>query len=471
LAKTAPLENMRRKFGSVVFRELDFEMQLLDAPYFSAVKKLFERIGPNLLELSFEYVTTQNADFYGLLQKTSDLIDLNVFHCEIRRAMNFCPAQQLNFKCKNLKKLVVRNTKDLHHIASVIPDSLEYLTMQSFHSSCILNRQKRLETLHIVNCFVGDFSFAKENCNLEELYLIDVSLDNETDFQNLTAFVKSQKKLKKFRLDIENDFELAKYNYLEILVHVLSQKSLEDLEIRYIPAFKQLPAIQINDSNLSHLTLTIDPRSDASYFKNLAIMHPKIPDLKIEFDISTSNGFDTFSNDQFLLYADIRDICWFKNVVTLEVDHLNGELLGQIELKKMQKFVIEAYAEMQNDYYLEIHEGDEDFEPHLDESENWRMFTSKNPQLKSLKVHGDPSYLSPEIFEIVVNGLPLLKVLKFAIELTDENFDAGVALIQAKVPKLELELKLPWKLRASLPKRFPNARIKDRGDICVLIKI
>jgi hypothetical protein len=155
---------MRRKIGKVVFETLYFN-RFQDE---RCAEKLFKKIGANALQFEFKSALIRKSTFYRLIGKTVDLTELEFDLCEVRPSD---PNEQLKFECKNLETLVVKNTINFNHLASVVPDSLKNLTFQNWSCPGILNRQKSLKFLRLGSCFVMDFDYSTDNCNLKELYL------------------------------------------------------------------------------------------------------------------------------------------------------------------------------------------------------------------------------------------------------------------------------------------------------------
>jgi hypothetical protein len=277
-----------------------------------------------------------------------------------------------------------------------------------------------------------------------------------------------QTKLTKFRFKIGDENQIRLFNYLEILAYVLALETLKKVEIRYVPVVRELPAIKVDNSQLRYLSLLVDPKTVNPDLKNLAMMHSNVTHLEIDFDLDGKNRMLSLEfcskKCQNLLHADIPDICYFNNVTKFEVNNLNGKLLRQIQLKKLQELVIENYVEMDYSTGNKI----------LEDLECWRVFTSKNAQLKRLEVFPhipdccSRDFMNLEYFKIVVNGLPLLKILEFFIKsVSDENYVEVVSLIRSKwtkFEKLELELDCPENLKTNVRNDicFPDAKFETR---------
>jgi hypothetical protein len=395
---------------------LDFNLESHDAAYSDCLKKLFDRIGENLLEISFERVEMTWELFQGILVKTSDLLKLELDLCGF-----YGNSEELDFKCKNLKELVKRKSYCPAAFSKFIPDDLKQLTMDGNYTRHdeILNRQTALRSLTLEDYCLKNFEFSSGNCKIKELNLKVFDIPQEADLQQFTEFMKIQKSVSNFQFS----FYIYKIDdSIEILLHILSLKSLRELTCGpQKEVLAKLEAAKLCNPALEKIEIDYDPECYPPDFKTYATLFPNIESLKLIFDVEVPNENDPMASpnvNSSLRDVDLSSISFLKNLKKLHLNYYNETILGQISLKNLREIVGDSHHVPEDSFPFYDSSDDEDG-GFLGPEDHWRIFISENSTLESLELFN--YWVTFDQLKDTLEGLPLLKKFKFNVNLTTED--------------------------------------------------
>jgi hypothetical protein len=375
VAKAHHCNNIQRKFGSVK----------IYGPFFisenSRIMEIIKRIGENVTEVHLDRLHILETIFLDMMKLLPNLSGLtisewvNIYEC--RRTQ--LPA---DFKLTNLVKLELHGHKNLEFLKALLPASLKILKMgkffdqnHSFWDTVILEKQTCLEELSLVNLQLNFSGFDPKNCNIKKLKVRELSFRDQSSYNKFSDFLKIQESLVDLEFHV-NERESKSRNYVGVVTHLLSLKTLKKLDINWSVIFAMLSKTNFCNPSVATLTIKNLPSGD----KGLPKIFPSVTHLKIH------------SSNIFLHLWPINSMTKIRK---LEIDYMSELILVELELKEMRELIISRSDPL-------IHLA------------SWRTFFKVNCQLETFHM---PRCVMPiEYLLVTLENLPLLRSLELTVD-------------------------------------------------------
>ncbi len=231
------------------YKSIDFADYACDGKYFDAVSTLLKSIGFGVKEISIWNGSIKTGDFVQLLNLIPSVEKIVIYGMKIVNPTEAFLAIAHGFR--KLKKLLIYKQYEYgpeinykwsdHGIEHIFKDvtSLEELDLDTNFG--MIAKQPNLKNLYIKG---GDFTSLE--CN-ENIQVIDFGLSmgssiSEVSMKSLENFVKTQKKIERFHVELyANDV----YRCSSILSHILNLETLRSVTSKYALMIRAIPEIRM----------------------------------------------------------------------------------------------------------------------------------------------------------------------------------------------------------------------------------
>ena len=276
----------------------------------------------NLKDIEFKYEDmfldldiSNNPNVSGI-EKLDNLWSLNISNCNIK---------DISFlqNCSNLVVLKVANTSGIKGLQN-LPEKLNELDISNCGIDSLLEIKNTLSDLNLSKNNLSNLEGIQD---FKQLYRIDLSENNITDWSSLKEIVRENLNLEKedsLNFQNENDEEIYEYydEYYDGLSIIANNCNIEDITI-------------FNDINIQSLELKNNNIKDVSQFNNNNVYSINLSDNENLKGIQVLNKrYSVFLNNCNI--NDISEILTLDNVYNLSLEDNNiTDITGLSNLKKL----------------------------------------------------------------------------------------------------------------------------------------
>lgn len=381
---------------------------------------------PNINKISFQRVVVgirndieETLQAHNKVFQLSNLRELEIKYCTMSHYFFY-----IFVHVENLEILSVKNYEEYAYEDDIYHRS-EYASLEKF-----LCQQNSLQVLEFDSALNSKmFNKSVEKSIKFQLSKLTVKNFMKAKLENTVKFLKTQKKLKSFEIDLINS---NNESVDEILNFILGLSFLENLRLNVIVSdkfkyeIKNIDSIHYFNDNLKHLSIDyynqnrlsqgIHDWNEHSLFKYLVGVFPNVNKFSLFYYLNSSGA-------GLLKVSDLEPIEKWKHLEELEIETIGGPFLSKLKFENLKKLKCCLKDITLND---------------------WETFVRNNDGIKSLEI--EINSIDNSTINLITKQLKQLEVLSissFCFNLNEIN-EATIIIVCKNCEKLKkLKLELP----------------------------